>query len=71
MTKLEEDAIRLLNGEIVISDYVKSAKQIKATVDYIRELPAGMTVKDWKQMHKISDSLVIGEQEDAPCSSSS
>ena len=71
MKKLEEDAIRLLNGEIVISDYVKTQKQIKATIDYIRELPVGMTVKDWKQMHKISDSLIIGEQEDAPCSSSS
>ena len=63
MNKLEEDAIRLLNGEIVISDYVKTQKQIKGTFDYIRELPRNMTVKDWVQIQKVSDSLVIGEQE--------
>ena len=71
MKKLEEVAIRLLNGKVIISNIVKSVKQIEGVVDYIKELPAGMTVKDWKQMHKISDNLIIGEQEEAPCSSSS
>ena len=60
---IEEDAIRLLNGEGVISNYVKSAKQIEGTYNYIKELPRNMTVKDWIQMHKISDNLIIGEEE--------
>ena len=60
---MKKNAKKLLNGEIIISDVVKSARQIEGTVDYIRALPKGMTVKQWKQMHKISDSLIIGKQE--------
>ena len=59
----KKTAKRLFNGECVISNYVKSAKQIEGTYNYIKELPRNMTVKDWIQMHKISDNLIIGEEE--------
>ena len=38
-------------------------KQIIGTVDYIRELPIDITVKEWLQMHKISNNLKHGKQE--------
>ena len=63
MRSMKEDAKKLLNGECVISNYVKSAKQIKNTYSYIRELPRNMTAKEWIQIQKVSDGLVYGEEE--------
>ena len=63
MRSMKEDAKKLLNGECVISNYVKSAKQIKSTYSYIRELPRNMTAKEWIQIQKVSDGLVYGEEE--------
>jgi len=36
---LKKDAKRLLNGKGVISNYVKTAKQIEGTFGYIIQLP--------------------------------
>ena len=55
----------------MISDYVKTTDQIEGVCEHIRELPRDMTIKEWIQIQKVSDGLVIGEQEDAPYSSSS
>jgi len=64
---MKKEVKKLLNGEVIISNVVKSAGKIKKTyigiVDYIRELPRDLSVKDWIQMQKINDSLIHGEQE--------
>ena len=60
---IKKDAINLLNGECVISNYIKSAKQIESTYSYIRELPRNMTAKEWIKIQKVSDSLIYGEEE--------
>jgi len=60
---MKKDAKKLLNGECVISNYVKSAKQIKETYDYIIELPVDMTAKKWLNIQKVSDGLIYGKQE--------
>ena len=41
----------------------KLKKQCIGVVDYIRELPRSMTVKQWKKMHKISNNLIYGKEE--------
>jgi len=47
-----EEINKLLNDEVIVSNITKSAKQIKRTF------------KDWKQIQRISNSLVYGEQEE-------
>jgi len=49
-----KDAYRLLNDEVIISNKVKSAKQIRETFNYIRK---------WKQIQKVSNGLKFGKEE--------
>jgi len=60
---IKNDANKLLNGKAIISNVVKTAKQIESTFSYIRELPRNMTVKEWIQIQKVRDNLIIGEEE--------
>ena len=62
--KVKKDAIRLLNGECVVSNYVKTDKQIESTYSYIRELPRNMTAKEWMKIQEVSNGLTYGEQEE-------
>ena len=63
MRSMKKDAKKLLNGEVVISNYVKTAKQIKETYNYVIELPINMTAKEWLNIQEVSDGLVYGEEE--------
>ena len=60
---IKKDVNRLINGKIIISNYVKGVKQIEGVIDYIRELPRDLSVKDWIKIQEVNNALIYGEQE--------